>query len=266
MLGISFVVAIFLKRITNIAIAFLPVLASFAFLLLPAYEVTYYGNSINTNNNLFAFAILGAITPILTHAAKLLVSSLVVKFGNVIWKEQQENQFETLITYTFIGGLTLMSSQMLGMLGLIVAATFYLSTTILAEDKLGINNIFSFTASASLFLLNLIPFFLDCGNFEVLDFARGEVLAGLFMAGLLLFFHRIFLRFSTNSQNAWQYLYLAKNFLFPVFITFVLAFLYTQKENLGGILTLTALTIGLAILIPIKAYSSNRVQFRFTWG
>ncbi|MDX1445079.1 YceI family protein [Lishizhenia sp.] len=265
-LGLSFIFAIIFKRITSIAFAFLPVLASFAFLLLPAYELSYYGNVITENQKLFAFALLGAITPVLTHGVKLLVSSLVVKFGNVIWKEQQENQLETLITYTFIGGLTLMSAQVIGALGLIVAATFYLSTTILSEDKLGINNILAFSASASLFLLTLIPFLLTYGNFEVLDFSRGEVLAGLFVSGLLLMFHRIFLRFATNSQTSWSYLYIAKNYLFPLFITFVLAILYTQKENLGGILSLSALVIGLAILTPIKSYSSNRVSIPVDLG
>lgn len=259
-LGASFIVAIIFKRITSIAFAFLPVLVSFVFFFLPEYNLSYYDNIVKGNQDLFAFAILGAVTPILTHAAKLLVSNLVVKYGNVVWKEQQENQLETLITYAFIGGLALMSSQMLGALGLIVAATFYLSTTILSEDKLGINNILAFSASASLFLLTLIPFFLSYGNFEVLDFSRGEVLAGLLVSGMLLLFHRIFLRFATNSQTGWSYLYLAKNYLFPIFITFVLAILYTQKENLGGILSLSALIIGLAILTPIKSYSSNRVS------
>ena len=141
-----------------------------------------------------------------------------------------------------------------------------MATTILSEDKLGINNILAFTAAGTLFLINSIPFFLDYGNFEVLDITRGEVLAGFFFAGLLMFFHKIFLRFSTNSQNGWSYLYLLKNYLFPLFITFVLGILFTQKENLGGILSLSSLILGLAILSPVMAFSSNRVAVPIHMG
>lgn len=260
-LSISFILSEIVLKKTSMYFALLPALFSFLFLLFPLPEIlNFQTTTLNNTSFLFVFALLGSAAPILIHLAKLGIGNLVLRFGNIEWKEEQENHLETSLTFAFIAAVSLLSNMFLGALGLFVITLFYTSTVLISRNKLGLNSLISFATAGSLLLVNFLFYFIHLGKFETLNLLRGEVLEGVFLAGFLLVLHRLFTAFEVKSNGKWQALFLVKNLLIPTLVTVLILFMFSMKENLGGILTLTGLIAGLALLNSVFGLYSNRIS------
>lgn len=257
----SYVLAELLKNKNKILIAFFPTFLSLSIYLFELPNtITFQGNTVNNTHFIFVFAVLGALTPILIHLAKLGIGNLVLRFGNIEWKEQQENQLETAVAYAFIAGITLMSNLFLGSVGILVTTVFYTSTVLISQNKLGLNSLISFASASSLILINFLFYFITLGKFEELNLLRGEVLEGFFLAGFILVLHRMFAAFSAKSEGKWKVLFILKNLIVPTLLVILVLFMFKIKENLGGILSISGLVAGLAFANIIFALFTNRIS------
>lgn len=260
-LGISFILSELTKRSTNLLLALVPTILSTSFLFLSVPDLLSF-NAVDYNNThyLFVFALLGALTPVLIHLAKLGLGNLVLRFGNIEWKEEQENHLETAVAFAFIAGVSLLSNMFLGAIGLLVTTVFYTSTVLVSKNKLGLNSLISFASAGTLVLVNFLFYFINLGKFETLNLLRGEVLEGLFLAGFILTLHRLFTAFVGKSTGKWKLLFLVKNILIPTLVTVLILSMFNMKENLGGILSLAGLIAGLAALNIVFALYTSRIS------
>lgn len=257
-LSIHFFIGEVTKKKTAIFWNVIPVLASLSILLLPGLiGYSYMGFSLESSQEVLLLAILSAITPFLTHLAKLGIGNLIIRFGSIKWAENEENYLESLVSYAFIGGVAALGMFLLGNLGLLIAGTFYLSATFIARNKLGLKNDIISAASGSMFLLVFVPILLEMGGFESLDFTRGEVLEGAFVAGFMIIFYDLLLRLARHNTGKWKFLLTFKALFIPLLAIFLLAFAYTQLERLGGVLALAAIVMSMAILSITFALFKN---------
>lgn len=257
-LSIHFFIGEVTKKKTAIFWNFIPVVASLSILLLPGLiGYSYMGFALESSQEVLLLAILSAITPFLTHLAKLGIGNLIIRFGSIKWAENEENYLESLVSYAFIGGVAALGMFLLGNLGLLIAGTFYLSATFIARNKLGLKNDIISAASGAMFLLVFVPILLEMGGFENLDFTRGEVLEGAFIAGFMIIFYDLLLRLARHNTGKWKVLLTFKALFVPLLAIFLLGFAYTQLERLGGVLALAAIVMSMAILSITFALFKN---------
>lgn len=227
----------------------IPILSTVIILFLPNIEtVSYMDFGIDSTMDVFLIALLSSALPFLTHLAKLGIGNLIIRFGSIKWAENEENYLESLVSYAFIGGVAALGSFLLGNLGLVIAGTFYLSASLIARNKVGLQNDILSAASGSIFLLVLVPILLEKGGFDQLDFTRGEVLEGAFVAGFMVIFYELLLNLARHNTGKWKVLLALKAILIPSLAVILLGFAYTQLERLGGVLALGGIIMGLAIL------------------
>jgi len=257
-LSIHFFIGEITKSKTAIFWNFIPVVASLSILLLPGLKgYSYMGFALESSQEVLLLAILSAITPFLTHLAKLGIGNLIIRFGSIKWAENEENYLESLVSYAFIGGVAALGMFLLGNLGLLIAGTFYLSATFIARNKLGLKNDIISAASGAMFLLVFVPILLEMGGFENLDFTRGEVIEGAFIAGFMIIFYDLLLRLARHNTGKWKFLLTFKALFIPLLAIFLLGFAYTQLERLGGVLALAAVVMSMAILSITFALFKN---------
>lgn len=248
-LSIHFFVGEITKNKTALFWNVIPIIGAVTLFLIPNLsDHAYMDFSIENNLEVFLIAILSAVTPFLTHLAKLGIGNLVIRFGSIKWAENEENYLESLVSYAFIGGVAALGSFLLGSLGLVVAATFYLSASFIARNKLGLKNDIILAASGALFLLVIVPIILEKGGFSQLNFSRGEVLEGAFVAGFMIIIHDLLLRLARYNTGKWKILLAFKAMFVPVLAIVVLGFAYLAFERLGGVLSLTGMLISMALL------------------
>lgn len=257
-LSIHFFIGEMTKRRTAIFWNFIPVFASLSVLLLPdLVDYSYMGFALESSREVLLLAILSAITPFLTHLAKLGIGNLIIRFGSIKWAENEENYLESLVSYAFIGGVAALGMFLLGNLGLLIAGTFYLSATFIARNKLGLKNDIISAASGAMFLLVFVPILLKMGGFENLDFTRGEVIEGAFIAGFMIIFYDLLLRLARHNTGKWKFLLTFKALFVPLLAIILLGVAYTQLERLGGVLALAAVVMSMAILSITFALFKN---------
>lgn len=238
-----------IRKKTQVWWNLIPVLSSFIILILPDLSgVSYFGFGIDSNKDVFLLALLSSAIPLLTHLAKLGISNLIIRFGSIKWAENEENYLESLVSYAFIGAIAALGSFLLGSLGMLIAGTFYLSATLISRNKVGIQNDILSAASASIFLLVLIPILLDKGGFDQLDFTRGEVIEGAFVGGFMILFYELLLNLARYNTGKWKFILTFKALFIPSLAIVLLGFAYTQLERLGGVLALTGIFMSIALL------------------
>lgn len=236
----------------------IPLIASISILLLPnLIGYSYMGFVLESSQEVLLLAILSAITPFLTHLAKLGIGNLIIRFGSIKWAENEENYLESLVSYAFIGGVAALGTFLLGNLGLLIAGTFYLSATFIARNKLGLKNDIISAASGAMFLVVFVPILLEMGGFKNLDFTKGEVLEGAFIAGFMIIFYDLLLRLARHNTGKWKALLTFKALFIPLLAIFLLGFAYTQLERLGGVLALASVIMSMAILSITFALFKN---------
>ncbi len=249
-LSISFFIGEITKTKVNIFWNLVPiVLAVVLIYALPdVTAISYMDFQIETREELLLVAALSSLTPFLTHLAKLGIGNLIIRFGTIKWAENEENYLEGLVSYAFIGGIASLGAFLIGPLGLLVSGTFYLSASLIARNKLGLKNKIILSAGSALFLLSFTPLLIQLGNFEGLNFLRGEVIQGAFFAGFLVIIHHLFILLARFNPGKWMYILSAFAILVPIVTIVALGMAYMQFERLGGVLSLAGLVAGLAIL------------------
>ncbi|MGM0480018.1 MAG: YceI family protein [Bacteroidota bacterium] len=236
----------------------IPLLSTLTLLFLPQLEdVSYMGFGIDGTIDVFLIALVAASIPFLTHLAKLGISNLIIRFGTIKWAEHEENYLESLVSYAFIGGIAVFGSFLLGNLGLLLAGTFHLSATLIARNKVGLQNDILSAASGALFLLIFIPIYLEMGSFDQLDFTRGEVLEGAFVAGFMILFHELFMKLARYNTGKWKVILTFFALFVPLLAVVLLGFAYTQLERLGGVLTLGGMVASIALLSVVFTIFKN---------
>ncbi len=257
-LSIHFFVGEITKHKTQVWWNLIPLLASLVLLLMPYIEkITYMGFGIDRGMDVFLIALISASVPFLTHLAKLGISNLIIRFGSIKWAEHEENYLESLVSYAFIGGIAVFGSFLLGNLGLLLAGTFHLSATLIARNKVGLQNDILSSASGALFLLIFIPIYLDMGGFDQLDFTRGEVLEGAFVAGFMILFHELFMKLARYNTGKWKVILTFFALFIPLLAVVLLGFAYTQLERLGGVLTIGGMITSIALLSVVFTIFKN---------
>ena len=247
------------KNKTRLWWSLIPILSSSLILFLPNLEsISYMGFGIDSSIDLFLIALLSSALPFLTHLAQLGIANLIIRFGSIKWAENEENYLESLVSYAFIGGVAALGSFLLGNLGLLTAGTFYLSASFIARNKVGLQNDILSAASGSIFLLVIVPILLDKGGYKQLDFTRGEVLEGAFVAGFMVVFYELLLNLARHNTGKWKVLLALKAIIIPSIAVILLGFAYTQLERLGGVLALGGIIMGIAILsITFTLFKNN---------
>lgn len=246
------------KNKTSMIWNILPVLAAVSLLFIP--DLSQYGYrdyKLDGNIELFIIALLSVLTPILIHLAKLGISNLIIRFGNIKWAENEENYLEGLVSYAFIGCVAAIGSFLLGSVGLVIAGTFYLSTALISRNKLGLKSNIIFSAAGAIFLLISAPLILDRGGYSELNFTRGEVLEGSFIAGFMVLIHELFLKLARFNQQKWNVVFTILAILFPLLTVVIIGSAYNTFERLGGVLSLSGMVSGLAILSITFALFKN---------
>ena len=257
-LTIHFLLGEITKRKTAVYYAIIPVLFAPLFLILPDLSgQSYSGYQLEGGAELVLIATISAITPFLTYLAKLGITNLIIRFGNIKWADNEENYLESLVSYAFVGGIAALGNFLLGPLGLVIAATFYLSASLIAKNKLGLKNDIFLSASGALFLLVTVPIVLKLGGFESLNLVRGEVIEGAFVGGFIIISHELFLRLARFNSGSWKWILTSIGILLPLLSIVVLGFAYTAFERLGGVLTLAAVLSSMAILSIAFALIKN---------
>ncbi len=257
-LSIHFFVGEITKHKTQVWWNLIPLLAALALLLMPYIEeITYMGFGIDRALDVFLIALISASVPFLTHLAKLGISNLIIRFGSIKWAEHEENYLESLVSYAFIGGIAVLGSFLLGNLGLLLAGTFHLSATLIARNKVGLQNDILSSASGALILLVFVPIYLNMGGFDQLDFTRGEVLEGAFVAGFMILFHELFMKLARYNTGKWKVILTFFALFIPLLAVVLLGFAYTQLERLGGVLTIGGMITSIALLSVVFTIFKN---------
>lgn len=248
-LALHFLIGELTKHKTGLVLNFIPLLAAGSALFLFDLEGQAYRDYVLDGNlEFFIVALLAAITPFLTHLAKLGISNLVIRFGQINWADNEENYLESMVSYAFIGGVAALGNFLLGGMGLIVAAAFYLSASLVARNKLGLKNDIILAASSAMLLLIVTPVLLKEGGYDTLNFLRGEVIEGAFVAGFMILSHELFMKLARFNTGKWRFLFSAFALVLPILAILVLGFAYLTFERLGGILALGGILSSLAIL------------------
>lgn len=257
-LAIHFFLGEVSKNKTSMIWNIFPILAAVSLLLIPdSSQYGYRDYNLDGNLELFIIAILSVITPILIHLAKLGIGNLIIRFGNIKWAENEENYLEGLVSYAFIGGVAALGNFLLGSIGLVIAGTFYLSTALISRNKLGLKSNIIFSAGGALFLLISTPLILDMAGYSELNFLRGEVLEGAFVAGFMVLIHELFMKLARFNQDTWKVVFTSLAVLFPLLAVGLIGGAYNSFERLGGVLSLAGMASGLAVLSITFALFKN---------
>lgn len=248
-LSVNFAIGEFVKKRKSLAFLIIPVLLGGIILLYPQVAThSYLGHSIDDVNVLLIVAVVSAITPIAMHLANKLIQILVTKFTPIKWNKTDAHLLESALAFAFIGGMSALGGFLLGKIGILIAATFFLSTSFIARNRTSISPSILLSTGGALFLISASFMILDQAGFKTLDLTNGEVIQGIFMAGFIAVLYELFMRLGQHRSGKWKVLMTFKAIFVPLLVIFLLGFAYTQLERLGGVLTLTAMLISLGLL------------------
>src|SRR5690554_1879087 len=248
-LSVSFALGELLKKKSQIAFVAIPILLSLVFLFFPELSNhSYMGHATDDLYMLLVIAILSASTPPLMQIANGGIKILTAKFSPILWNKTDAHLLESALAYAFIGGLAALGGFLLGKVGLLVAATFFLSSSFIARNRTSVTPSLLLSTSSAMFIISAAFIILNQAGYDGLDLTNGEVLQGTFMAGFIAILYELFIRLAQHRKGKWRALLTFKAVFVPLLFIFLLGFAYTQLERLGGVLTLTSLLISLAAL------------------
>lgn len=257
-LAVHFVIGEITKHKISLVWNVIPLIFALSTLFLFNFkDFAFNGYSLDGNIEFFIIAFVSALTPFLTHLGKLGIGLLVIRFGKITWAENEENYLESLVSYAFVGGVAALGNFLLGGMGIIVAATFYLSASFIARNKLGLKNDIILAASGAMFLLITIPFLLEIGGFDSLNVMRAEVIEGAFVAGFMIIVHELFMKLARFNQGKWRFIFTIIAIVLPSISILILGFAYLSFERLGGILSLGGIVFSMALISVIFTLFKN---------
>lgn len=258
LLAFHFVLSEITKNKTSFFWVFMPIILALGFgYFFPFSAFSFMDFRVESNLEVTLIATLAAVTPFLTHLAKLGISNLVIRFGSIIWAENEENYLESLVSYAFIGGVAALGTFLIGPLGFLIAAVFYLSATFVSRNKLGFKNDIFLSANGALWLIVYTILLMKTGGFNQLNFLRGEVIEGAFVAGFMVIAYHLFLQLARFNQGKWKYIFTFLALLLPLLSVLVIGFAYNAFERLGGVLSLGAMLMSMSMLSVTFALFKN---------
>lgn len=262
-LSINFAIGEFVKNKNLKLFLAIPVLLSGVVFLYPGLaEHSYMGHPIDDINVLFVIALVGTITPILLHLVNAILELFLAKITPFKWTEKDKALLQGGFSFAFIGIMAALGGFLLGKIGVLVAATFFMSSSFIARNRTSISSSILISASGALFLISAAYIILEQAGFNSLDLNNGEVLQGIFMAGFIALFYILLTKLGQNNDGKWKFLMIFKAVFVPILVIFLLGFAYTQLERLGGVLTLTALLISLGAISLL--YSTFKIDSNIT--
>lgn len=248
-LSVNFALGEFLKKKPELIYLAIPILSSGVILFYPQLaEHSYMGHQID---DIYVFTLIAAVsasTPILMHLINKIIQVLVTKFSPIKWNRTDAHLLESALAFAFIGGMAALGGFLLGKIGILVAATFFLSTSFISRNRTSISPSILLSTGGALFLVSAAYMIMNQAGFATLDLTNGEVLEGIFMAGFIAVLYELFMRLGQHRTGKWKTLLTFKAVFVPLLIIFLLGFAYTQLERLGGVLTLSAMLISLGLL------------------
>lgn len=251
-LGVSFAIGEFTKRNSKNIFLFVPVLLSGIFLFYPELaKHRYMNHPIDDLTVLILIASVSAITPLLIQLLSKFMSKMVNKITPITWSKSDAHLFESGLTLLYIAGIAALGSFLLGKVGILVAGTFFLSSTLIARGKTASTPSLLISSSSGLLLISGVFVLLEQAGYASLDLTNGEVLEGVFMAGFIMIVYELLIRLAQRSEGKWRFLFTFKAFFVPALMLFLLGFAYTQLERLGGVLTLSAVIASMAVVSVI---------------
>lgn len=257
-LTVSLFLAVVLNKKTQLFWTLIPFLLSSIFLISPTIqELSYLEFNLESSTDLVLIASLAALTPILIHLLKLLISSLIIRFATIKWADNEDNYLEAMVAYLFIGGVAALGNFIMGPIGLVIASVFFLSSSLISQNKLGLKNDIMLTASASLFTLAFIRVYLYENEFNSLNFLSAEVLEGAFIAGFIILFYDLMIKLARFNQGKTKLSLYVLSIIVPTLLIGALGGAYLIFERLGGILTLAAMLLTMALLNIILSLFKN---------
>ncbi|PWH86069.1 YceI family protein [Brumimicrobium oceani] len=260
-LSINFALGEFLKKKKHLGLLIIPVLTSAGFFLYPELaQHSYMGQQIDDILVLSGLALLSALAPLLIHVINLILAKMLAKMSPIKWDEKDANLLHSALLFTFIGVIASLGGFLLGKVGILIAATLFLSSSFLARNKTTIPSSLLISASGAMFLISAAFIVLEQAGFASLDLTNGEVIQGVFLAGFIVTIYELLTRLASENTGKWKFLLTAKAILVPLLIILLLGFAYTQLERLGGILTLSSLLISLGLLSVLYATFTSKLN------
>lgn len=257
-LTLSFAIGELTKNKISAYWIIIPVLLSLLILFSDiSNDLTFLGFKMDDRISLFSIALISALTPFLTHLAKLGIGFLVIQFGTIQWAENEENYLESLVSYAFIGGMAVFGSFMSGFGGLLISGIFYLSASFVSRNKLGLKNDILLTAGSSMLLIISAVLLLEVAGYNELDLTRGESFEGLYLGGFIILSYSLFIQLSRFNKGIWKFLFLTLAVLIPTITIVSMAFAFTFSERLGGILSIATSLISISVLSLVFCLFKN---------
>jgi polyisoprenoid-binding protein YceI len=257
-LTLSFTIGELTKNKISAFWIIIPVVLSLI-LLIPeiSNDIAFLGFKMNDKIGLFSIALISALTPFITHLAKLGIGYLVIQFGTIQWAENEENYLESLVSYAFIGGIAVFGSFISGFGGILISGVFYLSASFVSRNKLGLKNDILLTAGSSILLILSSVLLLEVAGYNELDMTRGESIEGLYLGGFIMLSYSLFIQLSRFNNGFWKFSFLTLAVLIPIITIASLALAFSYSERLGGILSISASLISISVLALIFSLFKN---------
>src|SRR5690554_154274 len=180
-LSVSFALGEFLKNKKYIILFVIPAILSGLFLFYPQLDKhSYLNHSIDDVYILVLVGLIAALAPILIHAANLLIKKVVNSLSPIEWSTKDAALLHGAFSFLFIGIAAALGNFLLGTLGILVMAVFFLASTFLIRDKSTVSSSTLLSASGALFIISAAFLILEQAGFTALDLTKGEVFQGLF--------------------------------------------------------------------------------------
>jgi len=247
-LSVHLIIGLIASKIKNPLWCLIPILSTSLLFLIPDLDKqSFMGFLVDDSMAVFLIAILGASALPLLYLFNQLAKTLTNKWSAIEWTEKEDQLFTAALAFLFLGGFAALSGFLIGKVGILIAGTFFLASSFTLQSYFK-NTTLLISTSAALFLVTAGFIVLNTYAFDTLDFLRGEVLEGAFMAGFVILVYELIIGLAQKSKGKLKVLLIVKLLLIPLFILLIIGFAYIQLERLGGVLSYASFLFILGIL------------------
>ncbi|MDX1651658.1 MAG: YceI family protein [Brumimicrobium sp.] len=257
-LSISFFIGILSQRSNSLWWLVIPVLLAFSVLLLPSLDgFSYMGFSPDSETEIIAFAVCGALLPLITLFINYLLKKLFVTPLKINDYSFSTGTTELILVYALIAGASALGMFLLGNFVMILTGVFLLSAGFTAENKTTLKSDIFKAGGSAMLLWGLIPILLEKAGFSTLDFTKGEIIEGAFIGvAMIVFFERI-LTLARKNQLKQKIVLSVSALVLPLLVLSFVGFAYTQLERLGGILAFGGVLAAMGLISILYVYFKN---------
>ncbi|MDX2360051.1 MAG: YceI family protein [Crocinitomicaceae bacterium] len=203
------------------------------FLMFKDVSVVFTGKAYPLVNK---FLVIGAIISVAGYEfGKLKLKVISKLFGEV----EEEELIKSVLIF-FVGVAVFLSVFQSGMLGLLVVATAYLSTSFYRSEE-------GKTISSTLLSLSVIPYLLIQSDYNSVNLMGGDVLAGLFFGAFGVYFlQKLWMSKKRNMAL------ILLGYVIVLGISYGLLYGHMIHANMGGMDAFIGIIIGAALVIAVK--------------